>query len=249
MKRIMLSAFADEYAKMFDDQLEGLHRFGIESIEVRNVDGKNISLLSKDEIKEAKRKLDRFKTGVSAIGSPIGKIALDGDMDAHFKMAEHIFEAANIMETKFVRIFSFYAPADKSIVDMKGEVFSSLERLLALSRKYGVILCHENEARIYGDTPPRCREIMDYFGGEIKCVFDMGNFVLEGVTPYPDAYELLKDDIAYFHIKDALSVGAVVPPGKGQARIKEILATHTQYAKEDFFVSLEPHLAAFSGLA
>ena len=76
----------------------------------------------------------------------------------------------------------------------------------------------------------------------------MGNYVLEGVTPYPSAYELMKDSIAYFHIKDALSAGAIVPPGKGEAGIKEILADHVRYSNTDFFVSLEPHLQLFSGL-
>ena len=120
--------------------------------------------------------------------------------------------------------------------------------MVKLASKYGVTLCHENEAKIYGESPKACREILDYFGGEMKCVFDMGNFVLEGVDPYPAAYELLKKDIAYFHIKDALAAGAIVPPGKGEAKIREILAAHREYAKEDFFVSLEPHLQLFSGL-
>ena len=75
----------------------------------------------------------------------------------------------------------------------------------------------------------------------------MGNFVLEDVDPY-EAYGLLKEYIAYFHIKDALSEGAVVPAGKGDARIKEIISAHTDYSEEDFFVSLEPHLQTFSGL-
>jgi sugar phosphate isomerase/epimerase len=76
----------------------------------------------------------------------------------------------------------------------------------------------------------------------------MGNYVLEGVNPYPEAYELLKKDIAYFHIKDALKEGAIVPAGRGDARIKEILNAHKNYAAKDFFVSLEPHLQTFSGL-
>ena len=59
---------------------------------------------------------------------------------------------------------------------------------------------------------------------------------------------MLKNDIAYFHIKDALEEGAIVPAGKGDAKIKEILSAHREYANEDFFVSLEPHLQTFSGL-
>lgn len=247
MKNLKISAFADEYADSFSEQLMALEQFGINYIELRHLNGKNISLLEKDEVKEAKSMLNSFGIKASAIGSPLGKIQLDGDMNAHLETARRVFEAANVFETKFVRMFSFYAPNGKDVSDMKSEVFDALEKLAVLAREYGIVLCHENEAKIYGDTPMRCREIVDYFGGEMKCVFDMGNFVLEGVNPY-SAYELLKGDIAYFHIKDALAEGAIVPAGKGEAQIKEIISAHREYAEDDFFVSLEPHLQTFSGL-
>ena len=67
--------------------------------------------------------------------------------------------------------------------------------------------------------------------------------------------KMLKDDIAYFHIKDALSQGVIVPAGKGEAKIKEILSAHREYVKDylsscgrDVFVTLEPHLQTFAGL-
>jgi sugar phosphate isomerase/epimerase len=225
--------------------LEEASRFGIM---ITDSEGRSVSELSTDEAKELKKHLDEKEIKVSAIGSPLGKIRLDGDMKGHMEKAARVFEIANIMETKLVRVFSFYAPEGKDITAMRGEAFNALEKLVLTAREYGVTLCHENEAKIYGDVPERCREIIDYFGGELKCVFDMGNFVLEEVDPFPSAYELLKKDIAYFHIKDALSEGAIVPPGKGEAKIAQILAAHKQYAKEDFFVSLEPHLQLFSGL-
>ncbi|MBR6680991.1 MAG: sugar phosphate isomerase/epimerase [Clostridia bacterium] len=247
MSKLLISAFADEYANLFEEQLQALRGFGIGHIELRHLDGKNISLLGEKEVKNAKAMLDAFGIKASAIGSPLGKIKLDGDINAHMETARRVFESANILDVKLIRIFSFYAPDGKEISDMKGEVLDSLEKLVVLARKYGVTLCHENEAKIYGDTPHRCKELLEYFEGELKCVFDMGNFVLEGVDPYA-AYELLKDDIAYFHIKDALFEGAIVPAGKGDAKIQEILLAHREYASEDFFVSLEPHLQTFSGL-
>ena len=248
MGRIILSAFADEYSESFTEQLEALRSFGIDYVEVRGVDGKNVSALVKDEVREVKKKLDCFGIKASAIGSPIGKVQLDGDLDAHFDMARRVFETACELDTKYIRAFSFYAPEGADIVDCKERVFENLGRLSELAKSHGVVLCHENEAKIYGDIPTRCREIYDGFGGEIKTVFDMGNYVLEGVSPYPAGYELLKDSVAYFHIKDALAAGAIVPPGKGEAGIKEILAAHAAYAKDDFFVSVEPHLQLFSGL-
>ena len=248
MSKIILSAFADEYDPSLAGQLEGLARFGIGCIELRMIDGRNLSVLEKNEIMEVKKQLDAGGVRVSAIGSPLGKIRLDEDMNAHLEVARRVFDAANTFGAKYIRMFSFYAPKGEEITEKRSEVFDGLEKLVVLAREYGVTLCHENEAKIYGDVPARCREILDHFGGEMKCVFDMGNFVLEEVDPYPEAYELLQKDIAYFHIKDALVEGAIVPPGRGHAKIRDILEAHRQYAKEDFFVSLEPHLQTFSGL-
>ena len=248
MSNFKLSAFADEYADSFDEQLSALNRFGISHIELRHLDGINISLLPTEQIIEAKKKMDTYGIRASAIGSPLGKIKLDADINAHLETAKRVFETANIMDTRFVRIFSFYAPDGMKITGMKNEVTTALYDMVSLAEKYGVTLCHENEACIYGDTPARCRDLLDCFDGKLKCVFDMGNFVLEGINPYPEAYEILKKDIAYFHIKDALADGAIVPPGKGDAKIKEIISAHKEYSTDDFIVSLEPHLQTFSGL-
>lgn len=247
MGKIILSAFADEYADSFEEQLQGLCKLGISHIEIRHVNKKNISVLTKEEVIEVKELLDRYGIKVSAIGSPLGKIKLDGDMVGHLETAKRVFEYANILGAKYVRMFSFYAPNGQDITEIKDEVFSALKKLLALAKEYGVILCHENEAKIYGDIPERCRELLDTFP-DLACVYDMGNYVLEGVDPYPEAYRLLKDRIAYFHIKDALSAGAIVPPGCGEAKIAEILAEHKKESDGVFFVSLEPHLELFSGL-
>ena len=88
MGKIILSAFADEYSSDFTEQLEGMRTFGIDYVEIRGVDGKNVSALTKDEVKTVKAKLDHHGMSASAIGSPIGKIQLDGDVDAHLDMAK-----------------------------------------------------------------------------------------------------------------------------------------------------------------
>ena len=247
MVNIRLSAFSDEYAKDFEEQLTAMQGFSIDTIELRFVDGENVSVLSKEKRRAVKAALDRHGIRVSAIGSPLGKIRLDEDMEAHLDTARRVFETAKLLGTKYIRVFSFYPPEGKDITRMKDEVILRLSRLIGLAEEYGVTLCHENEARIFGDVPERVKLLLDHFKGSLKCVFDMGNYVLEGVDPYA-AYALLKEDIAYFHIKDALSAGAIVPPGRGEAGIKDILFAHRQFAKEDFFVSLEPHLECFSGL-
>ena len=65
-----------------------------------------------------------------------------------------------------------------------------------------------------------------------------------------DAFRKMRglSKITESNIKDALREGAVVPAGLGDAKIKALLDAHKAYAKDDFFVTLEPHLQTFSGL-
>ncbi|MBO7214143.1 MAG: sugar phosphate isomerase/epimerase [Clostridia bacterium] len=246
MEKYRLSAFADEYADSFEEQCVALKNFGYKNIEIRGVDGKNVSTLTDEEVALVKRTLDKYGLGVSSIGSPIGKIKLDGDLGAHFEMAEKVFKTAKYLGAKNVRIFSFYIPDGMEREDCKDKVLSLLSRLIDLAEKYQVTLCHENEALIYGESDDSCLELLTYFKGRLKCVFDMGNFVLDGYNPFV-AYLKLYDYIEYFHIKDALYAGAIVPAGKGEAEIEKILADYKS-KNEGYFITLEPHLQTFSGL-
>ena len=249
MGKLILSAFADEYDRDFETQLKALNSFNIEYIEPRFINEKNISALEKNEVSEVKKMLEFYGVKVSSIGSPLGKIKLDGDMDGHMETAKRIFETANELGTKNVRIFSFYPPknSEKKIEDMRDEVMAALEKMLLVAESHGVLLCHENEAKIYGERAEMCLDIMKTFGGKIRSVFDMGNFTLEHHDPL-EAYALLKEHIEYFHIKDALYAGAIVPAGKGEAKIAEILSDFASCADRDVFVTLEPHLQTFDGL-
>ena len=110
MAKFVLSAFADEYSPVFDEQLEGLKKNGVKFMEIRGVDGKNISTLTEEEMLAAKAKLDAAGIGVSSIGSPVGKIKVTDDFDAHIKVLENCIKAAKILGTKNIRIFSFYMP-------------------------------------------------------------------------------------------------------------------------------------------
>ena len=247
MHKLILSAFSDEYAESLEEQCQALNSFGIEYMEIRGVNGKNVSALTKDEVKQAKAVLNDYDIKVSSIGSPLGKIKLDGDVTSHLETARRVFETANELNAKNIRCFSFYLPEGKTRDECKGQVFDELEKLVKLSEGYGVTLCHENEALIYGESPEKCLEILEHFNGKIKCVLDMGNFVLDGYNPM-EAYKTLRKHIEYFHIKDALYAGAIVPAGKGEAQIREILADYKEKGKKDTFITLEPHLQTFSGL-
>lgn len=248
MSKIIISAFADEYDRDPRQQAEFLKSRGVPHIEPRFIGGKNIADLAENEAKEFAALLADHGVSAFAIGSPIGKINLADDFDAHLELAKNCFNNANILGAKNIRSFSFYLRDGQSRDDARAEVIDKLGRLIDLADAHGLTLCHENEAKIYGESPERCLDILKAFGGKLRCVFDMGNFVLDGHPPFPGAYELLRDYINYFHIKDSMSVGAIVPPGCGEANIKEILAAHKAYTGADIVVTLEPHLETFDGL-
>ena len=61
MSKLFLSAFSDEYADGLQEQCQALNGFGIENMEMRGVNGKNVSTLTKEEVKEAKKILAELR--------------------------------------------------------------------------------------------------------------------------------------------------------------------------------------------
>ncbi len=245
----ILSAFADEIDEMLDVQIEGIKRHGIDYIEARGIDGKNVSDCTPEEMKTVKKRLDEKDVKISAIGSPIGKIGITDDFESHLEKFKNTLELARILETKYIRLFSFYIPEGEEPKKYRDEVVKRMNAFVKTAEDSGIILLHENEKGIYGDTAERCFDILESIGSDIlRATFDPANFVQCGETTYPYAYELLKDHIEYMHIKDAKESGDVVPAGEGNGHIKEILET-LKNREYNGFLSLEPHLGNFSGLA
>ncbi|UUZ86689.1 TIM barrel protein [Paenibacillus sp. P26] len=79
---------------------------------------------------------------------------------------------------------------------------------------------------------------------KVRAAFDPANFVQCGVRPMTEAFPLVKDYIAYFHIKDALmESGKVVPAGEGDGELEAMIAEVKRQGYNGF-LSLEPHLSA-----
>ncbi|MCL2407600.1 MAG: sugar phosphate isomerase/epimerase [Defluviitaleaceae bacterium] len=241
----ILSAFADEASPDFTEQMRICRENGVRYIEVRGVDGKNVSDLSKAEVAELAQKLKDGGFGVSSIGSPFGKIGINDDFDAHLDKFKRTIETARMLGTKYMRIFSFYMPKGEDADAYEDKVFSRLNEFVKYAD--GIMLCHENESGIFGDAPRRCKRIYDHFGGKIRIIHDPANYVVSGYDPR-EAYALLKDHIEYFHIKDAVcGTGQIVPSGYGDGGIENALIDF--YAKSNkTFLTVEPHLKVFKGL-
>lgn len=248
---IRLSGFADEIGPDLELQIQTLAAEGIRYLELRGVWGKNVLDFTDRQRRDIKARLSDAGFGVSAIGSPIGKVRIDEPWPAHLERFKVALDVAEFFGAPYIRLFSYYPPEGGNIRDHRDEVIRRLNEQVRLAQGRPVTLLHENEKDIYGEKTEACLDIARSVQG-MGLVFDPANFVQAGVRP-ADAWPVLRDYVVYFHIKDALlDGGKVVPAGEGDGSIEEILRDAICVRRYDGFLSLEPHLAAagqFSGFS
>jgi len=245
----MLSGFSDEIAEDIDTQFGVLRKLNMKYFEVRGVNGKNIAELTEKEVMALKEKMKEYGIRASSIGSPIGKVKLEEDFEIHFAQFKRVVEIAKMLETGYIRLFSFYHEGGEEWSEWeRSQVLARMRQMIDYAAGQGMVLLHENEKEIYGDTVDRCADLMQELGCDhFRAVFDPANFVQCGQNTM-EAYERLKGYIAYVHVKDALLAdGRVVPAGAGDGNVEYVLGRLFESGYKGF-LSLEPHLGSFAGL-
>lgn len=243
MKKIILSAFADEAGPSLSEQIDALVSNNIPYIEIRGVNGKNIADHTPEEALAVAKELEKHGIAIWSIGSPIGKVRLTDDFQHELARFENVLAIAKVTGAKCIRLFSFF---DASALgeNAKAEVIRRLAAFVEAAKDSGVVLCHENEKGIYGDNIQRCEEILTEVKG-LSAVFDPANFIQCGVDT-AQAWDTLKSHVYYLHIKDALADGTVVPAGYGDGNLKKIVSEFIGMGGG--VATLEPHLHSFMGL-
>jgi len=244
MVKPMLYAFADEACREIDGQISAMLRNGLNGLEIRGVDGVNISRITGEKAKEVRKKLDDSGLITWSVGSPIGKIQIGDNFQTHLDVFRHTLEMADILGAKNLRLFSFYMPKNEDPGLYRQLVTDRMGAFCDIAAGTGVTLCHENEKGIFGDTADRCLQLHQALP-ELKCIFDPANYVQCGNDTL-QSWELLRQYVRYLHIKDALSDGSVVPAGKGVGNVARIVKDYL--ALGGSALTIEPHLKVFDGL-
>ena len=237
-------AFADEASPELDGQIAALQRNKLLGPELRGVNGKSVTELTADEAREVRRRLDDAGLTVWSLGSPIGKITLDDDFEAHLELLRHTLELGNILGAEAIRLFSFYPGEGQRIEDCFGQVGERMGRMLDVIADSGILPCHENEKGIFGYNADGCLKLHKTFPA-LQAVFDPANFIQSGQATLP-AWEQLHEYVAYFHVKDAFADGSVVPAGCGEGHVEELLRAYREQG--GYRLTVEPHLTVFDGL-
>ncbi|MDB5312022.1 MAG: asbF [Gemmataceae bacterium] len=248
----IVSAFADEISPDPREQLAVLKACNVRYIEFRSIHKTNVLALSDEQIKEFKKLLDGEGVKLSAIGSPVGKVAIDSPFEPHLDKLKRAVELCGVFGTPHIRVFSYYPPGNDPNFDgnwalYRDEVIRRMRAKADLAAKAKVTLFHENEHRIYGDSPDRVLDVMSSVNSPaLRAAYDAANFVFCGYDPV-EGWEKTKSFTAHFHIKDWKHGGPAaghehgVIAGTGDGKIPHSIRDAVKLGYNGFAV-MEPHL-------
>lgn len=252
MDNLWISGFADEISSGFDEQLAVVTKLGMHYLSLRSADGKNIADYTLEEVSQSLLpRLKNANVGVSSLGSPIGKIGVEDTegFDKQLVQLELLCKICKVLDCRYIRIFSFFIPEKKDPNDYRDTVLKKLRRFEAVARKHDIVLLHENEKDIYGDTAERCLTLLEAIDSpHLRAAFDFANFVQCGEDPVR-AWDLIHRYVSYIHIKDAVSgSNENVVCGTGEGHIADLLKRAIREEGYQGFLTLEPHLVLFDAL-
>ena len=248
-----LSAFADEISHDPHEQVAALKASRVRFIEFRSIYKTNVLALSDDQIKEFKKLLDGEGIGLSAIGSPIGKYPIDQPLQPHLDKFKRAIELCGVFGTKGIRVFSYYPPGNDPNFDpanwpaYRDEVIIRMAAKAEIAAKSGVVLFHENEHRIYGDSPERVADILGTVNKpSLRAAYDAANYAYGNFDPVA-GWEKTKAYTSHFHIKDWKKGGHAAGheygmiAGTGDGHIAHSIKGAVAMGYKGF-ATMEPHL-------
>jgi sugar phosphate isomerase/epimerase len=240
-----LSAFADEAGDASDDQLAALRDGGLHHIDLRGIDGHNISHLPVTRAREINRRFADAGIAVNMFGSPIGKIDIADDLNTDLQRLDHLARMRDVFGCNRVRVFSYLNRKHASKDRWRAQSMDNLRRLQERAGLLELVLFHENESHIFGDHSDDVLEVAKLRDGQtFGLIYDPANYVRTGEDGW-ETWQKLKDKTDAFHLKDQRTTGEHMPIGQGDTYARQILQDAAT-AGWTGPCTLEPHLR-FSG--
>lgn len=215
----------DEYSRDLGEAIAFAQEFGITQVEIRDIWGKYAFLWDGRTLQRAKAMLDEAGIRVALLATPILKCIAPGfppvpEVDYDIRMADAGFpiprpeqyeraeefldkaiEAAKILETDKIRVFSFWRTKDPSSV--RELLLENWNELAAKAENHSMSLCVENEPACNLADCAEMMAVVKTAPANFGVIWDIVNGTATGETPFPDGYSLLeKKRILHCHIKD-----------------------------------------------
>ena len=249
---MFFSGISDEAGQRIEQQIQAHNELGWEHLELRMVEGKNITQIPEALFAEVDRKLGEAGKKVSCFGSAIANWARPITCDPQIDIDDLKCAIPRMqqMGVPFIRVMSY--PNDQenpvSEPEWRAEAIRRMKALARLAEDGGITLVHENCSGWGGLSAENSNILLGEVNSPaLKVVFDTGNPVSYGQDAW-EYYNAVYNDIVYVHIKDAKRApGAAeeeyVYCGEGEGYVREIVGDLLAKGYDGGF-SIEPHLAA-----
>jgi sugar phosphate isomerase/epimerase len=222
--KILLSAFADEAAnrKTAVEQLSALSAIGLRYYSPRfiDIDGsgtvKHVVDLEPNQYKTLQTLNAEYGMRVTSIGARLGKVKLRDEPDkSHNRFvpfAQYLeteltatIRAAQELETKLIRGFSFYPPLGADPVPYIPQAVDQLGQIVDICAREGVIYGLEIEPNLVGSTGKLMATLARNVNRpNLVLIFDGGNVACQNKNPIEcfREYQEMRPYLGWMHVKD-----------------------------------------------
>ncbi len=221
MPRFSLAFITDEFTQDFALAARTAQELGYEGLEVRTVWDQNIVDLADDRVVELRRIADQAGLRILSIASPVFKCThpQGGPIDQRFQQdafqAAHSFEdqdrvlrraiqVALALGAPIIRVFSFWRTTEPE--RLFGHIVEALARAIDLAARHNLTIGLENEYACNLSTGKEVAPVLRTLEApNFGLVWDPGNSLVAGATPFPDDYSLVPAGrIVHVHAKDGV---------------------------------------------
>lgn len=255
-----ISIINDEISDKMCEVINFLRINKLHYVELRSFNKTNIANISLRKLNRYAQQFKKNGIDVSCIASPLLKWELNNkqlkeiknsQQISHFFVKnndsyEKIFKIADIFNTKYIRIFSYFQYFDFKISDLD----ITMRQLIILAKKYDKVLLMENEPICNISDLNHLQKFINKYGDKrIKILFDLGNIYKQGKRLNYNELNKIKKHIVYTHIKDySFKERDYKILGEGDINYKKFISWIEKEIKHDFFYSLETHVSSFNRL-
>jgi sugar phosphate isomerase/epimerase len=247
---MFFSGISDEAGKSIDKQVDAHRELGWTHMELRLVDGENITSIPDAKFDEVCEKLDAAGMTASCFGSAIANwarpITCDPSIDE--EDLKRAVPRMHRLKCPFIRVMSY--PNDPknpvSEKEWRDEAIRRMKNLAKIAEDGGIVMAHENCSGWGGLSAENSNILLgEVASPALKVVYDTANPISYGQDPW-HYYQTVYEDIVYVHIKDCKKVDGedvYVYCGEGQGRVRDTVSDLLSKGYDGGF-SIEPHLAA-----
>ena len=239
-----LTFITDEASQSPDEFLTLAHEFDLDAVELRSVFDRNVADLGPTQQHLLLSTLRDAGIGVCCIGSPVFKCDIDTPLDTELDKLKSALDAAALLESPLVRIFTYWRRADP--VQYQDRVVRALTLAGELAKPYGITLTIENGKRTMHATGHELRELFRHLDATAYSVlWDPGNSIFSGLdsNPIEHGYPAIAHLVGHVHIKDPAvycDSREYVALGNGQLDLAAQLEALSEHHYPGY-ISLETH--------